>query len=151
MGSGINRLPCGYVQNRVGVGCERLTILMIMEDYVDKLIYLVVGIVYFLIKNSNDRSVDHQPGEDHPANHPSAPTSSVGPPSTWDREAPQAPLTKVPLQRIGLESGSLHPGHTPPAAQTTQQPTDREISRTLCRYSGWKKAVIMSEIIQPRY
>jgi len=124
---------------------------MIMEDYVETLIYLVVGVVYLLIKNSNSRRVDEQQTVDHPSEHSPRPTSSLGPSSTWVEEAQEAPLAKVPLQKIGMESGSPRPRHSSPIARTVQQPTDKKVGRVLRRYSGWKKAVIMGELIQPHH
>ena len=124
----------------------------LIEEYVDELIYLVIGSTYFLVKYFNERDVEDQPTAEQPSSeHPLAPTSSVDPCSTWADEAQEASPVNASLQRTNIENKSPHPEHTPPTTQAIQQPASKKVGHVLRRYSGWKKAVIMSELIQPRY
>jgi len=123
---------------------------MTITDYVETLIYLVV-VVYLLIKKSISRRVVDQPTVDYPSERSPRPTPSLDPSSTWVGEAQEAPSEKVSLQKTGIESRSPRPAPPSPTVQTTQQSTDKKVGHTLRRYRGWKKAIIIGELIQPHY
>jgi hypothetical protein len=106
-----------------------------MEDQFDKLLYLVVGVIYFYLHKAKNRNAEKQTIPDTPSERPSAPTTSTDWENTWGNDAQDAPVRKPLLQTT-----------THPAAQ---QPHGKKIDSVLRRYGGWKKAMIMRELIQP--
>lgn len=120
-----------------------------MEDQFDKVLYLIVGIIYFFLKNSNSRNADTQPVAGKRAKHLPAPTSNTNRPDIWTSEVQEVPIAKKPLLKNKIDEVPPHPGQTPLAKAITQQPTDKKVDRMLRRYSSWKKVMIMSELIRP--
>ncbi len=120
-----------------------------MEDHFDTLLYLIVGIIYLVFNNAKSSNADKKTVIDMPSKHQQAPTAGANWPSTWEGEAHKAPVVKKPLSQTAIKKVSPYPVHHPPLQPTTQQPSGKKIDRVLRRYSGWKKAVIMAELIQP--
>ena len=120
-----------------------------MEDHFDKLLYLVVGLIYFFLKNSNSRNADKPTVTDKPSGQQPAPVARTNWPDTWVDEAQEEPVVKKPLLQTAIKEVSPHPGHAPTTRLAAPQLTDKKIDRVLRRYGGWQKALIMGELIQP--
>jgi len=119
-----------------------------MEDHFDKLLYLVVGIIYFFLNKAKNRDADERPVTDKPSERRPAPTTSTDWADTWRNDAQEAPV-KRPLLQTSIAKVLPSPVHSSTTQPTDQQPRGKKIDRVLRRYSGWKKAMIMGELIQP--
>jgi hypothetical protein len=121
-----------------------------MKDHFDTLIYLVVGVIYLMINNAKSSNDDKKTEVDKPSEHQPAPTSRTNWTSTWEDKAPKAPAARKILSQTVTKKASLHPVHRTTPQLAPQQPPIRKIDSVLCRYSSWKKAVIMVELFHPR-
>jgi hypothetical protein len=123
-----------------------------MEDHFDKLLYLVIGVIYLLFfNNAKSDNASKRTEADEPSEHQPAPTANPNWTNTWENKAPRAPVERKTLPRAVTKKASPYPVHRSTSQLATQQlPPSRKIDRVLHRYSGWKKAVIMAELIQPR-
>jgi hypothetical protein len=117
-----------------------------MEDQFDKLLYLVV--IYFYLHKAKNRNAEKQTIPDTPSERPSAPTTSTDWENTWGNDAQDAPVRK-PLLQTAIAKGPLPPEHNTTTHPAAQQPHGKKIDSVLRRYGGWKKAMIMRELIQP--
>jgi hypothetical protein len=122
-----------------------------MENYFDKqLLYLVVGIIYLIIKNKKSSNGDKKTEVNKPYEHPPAPTTTTNWANTWEDKAPRAPAERTPLSRTITKKTLPHPTHRTTPQPAAQQPPSKKIDRVLHRYGSWKKAVIMVELFHPR-
>jgi hypothetical protein len=119
-----------------------------MEDHFDKLLYLVVGVVYFFLNKAKNRDAGEQPMTDHPPKYRPAPAASTDWENTWASDTQEAPVEKSLLQ-TSIAKRPLLPEHHTATHPAAQKPQGKKIDRVLRRYGGWKKAVIMGELIQP--
>ena len=129
-----------------------------MQDYFNALFsYLVWGIilwrlfsvVYKFIKFLFEPASQHaeQPSAEE---RPTAPLPPVGRPST-DRAPttwPAAPQATPPTQP-GLQAAMTAPLQRMTPQPTAQKRPCKQTDRVLSRYSGWKKAMVIRELIQP--
>lgn len=120
-----------------------------MEDHFDTLLYLIVGVIYLVFNNAKSSNANKKTVIDTPSKHQQAPTAGTHWPDTWEGEAHKAPVVKNPLAPTDIKKVSPYPIHHTPPQPATQQPSGKKIDRVLRRYSSWKKAVIMAELIQP--
>ena len=123
-----------------------------MEDFFVKIFFLIIiSAVPAILRHLKKLDTEEQPAEDRPEDFlpPSASEPNWGdageeaaqevPPNTLYPQATTTPTASSPVHP------KLH--STPQAAsQKTVQP---KIDRVLRRYSGWKKAIIMHELIRP--
>ena len=121
-----------------------------MEDHFDKLIYLVVGIIYFMLNNSKSDNADDKTVIDQPSECQPAPTSSTKWANTWKHEAKNIPGAGGTLSQTVIKKISPNAIRRTPPQLATQQPSSKKIDRVLRRYGSWKKAIIMAELMQPR-
>jgi len=121
-----------------------------MDDRFNMLLYLIIGVIYFFLKRENGHSADQQPADDkHTERQESAPVASTDQSSAWASEARRVPVAKKPLLRDKIERKLLHPGPLRLTKERTKHPTDKKVDRVLRRYDGWKKAIVMGELIRP--
>lgn len=121
-----------------------------MEDHFDTLLYLVVGIIYLIIKKAKSGDDDEKTVVYKPSEHQTATKTRTNWASTWEDKAPRAPAVRKDLSQIVTKQASLYPAHRTTPQLATQQPPSKHIDRVLRRYSSWKKAVIMVELFHPR-
>jgi hypothetical protein len=121
-----------------------------MKDHFDTLIYLVVGVIYLMIKNAKSGNDDQKTVIDKPFEHPPAPKTRTNWANTWEDKAPKVPAARKNLLQPVTKKESLYPAHRATPQLATQQPPGKKIDRVLRRYSSWKKAVIMVEFFHPR-
>lgn len=119
-----------------------------MEDYFDKLLYLVVGFIYFFLGNAKRSNTEKQIAEDRPPRTPTVPAAESDWGNTWEDQTREEPTKKLRWQPIVREALCL-PTQRATTQLANQQWPKQQINRTLHRYGGWKKAVIMSELIRP--
>jgi hypothetical protein len=120
-----------------------------MEDHFDKLLYLVVGVIYLFLNKSKSSTADKKTVIDKPSEHQPSSTASKNWTHTWEDEAPKAPVVKKTLPQTVVKKMSTYPvHHTTPKLAAQQQPS-KKVDRVLRRHSSWKKAIIMVELIQP--
>jgi len=120
-----------------------------MEDHFDKLLYLIVGVIYLFLNNSKSSNADKKTMVGTPSEHQPAPTTDKNWPNTWEEKAPKARGIQKPWTQTVVKEMSPSPvRHTIPQL-ATQQPPSKKTDRVLRRYSNWKKAIIMAELIQP--
>ena len=120
-----------------------------MEDHFDKLLYLVVGVIYFYLHKAKNRNAEKQTIPDTPSERPSAPTTSTDWENTWGNDAQNAPVKKPLRQTAMAAKRPLLPEHNTATYPAAQQLHGKKIDSVLRRYGGWKKAMIMHELIQP--
>ncbi len=122
-----------------------------MEDHFDKLFYLIVGAIYFFLKSSNSRNTDQEPMKSKPFEHQPTPTADTDWSDTWANETQKVPVSRKPLLKTAIKEVLPYPDHASTTRLSTPQPTDRKRDRVLRRYNGWKKAIVMSELIRPYF
>ena len=118
-----------------------------MEDHFDKLLYLIVGLIYFFLNHARSSDTEKQTIEDRPSGPQTVPTTNTDWSNTWEDKTQKAPIRKFRPQPITKKKPSLPVHHTTQLA--TQKQPGQKINHALRRYSGWKKAIIMSELIRP--
>ena len=116
-----------------------------MEDHFNKLLYLVVGVIYFFLKNEKSRNTEKQTVVDRTSGPQPVPAAEANWPNTWDHKTQEAPGGKKSLLQTSIKKVPPHPVHK----TTTQQPRGKKTDRMLRRYGNWQKAIIMGEVIQP--
>ena len=123
-----------------------------MDENFTKLLSLIIGIAYMVFSHSRNRPAE-EPMEDAMPDEdllpPEAPASDWI--EAWE-EVPEASPISTPYPSTTVATPSPAPARAkppsmPPAA--TPPPPQRAVARVLSRYKGWKKAVVMSEIIRP--
>ena len=119
-----------------------------MEDHFDKLLYLIVGIVYLFLNKAKNRDDEKRAMPSQPSEHQPASTASVDGPSTWKDGNSKRP-GRQPLFKTSIEKMPPRPVRNAAAQRATQQLPSKKTGRVLRRYSGWRGAMIMSELIQP--
>lgn len=118
-----------------------------MEDHLDTLLYLLIGILYAIFSASKKFITEESPGERLP---PSTPAPAWQ--DDWDEEVEIVAPTQEEAVQAPLAPPILHaqaipsiPSQDKPLA-VSKQPS---IERFLSRYKGWKRAVIISELLRP--
>jgi hypothetical protein len=120
-----------------------------MEDYFDKLLYLIVGCIYFFLSHTKRSNTEKHTTEDRPAGAPTVPATDADWSSTWEDKTKETPVEKFCLQPVVKEAPSPSVQRTTTQLATQQRP-GQKINRILYRrHGGWKEAVIMSELIRP--
>ena len=118
-----------------------------MEDHLDKILYLIIGIAYMIFSKSKNRNTEQPPEADMPEDllPPAAPATD------WidagEQAVQEAPATTLYPQATRTKA-SPTPVHPKPHNTSQKQPQP-QIKRLLSQYSGWKKAMIMHELIRP--
>jgi hypothetical protein len=118
-----------------------------MEDHFYKILSLFVGLIYLFLNNAKNSNTKKQAIESGPSGLQTVPTNNMNSSNTWKDKTQKAPIRKFRLQPITKKEPSLPVHHTTQLA--TQQRSGQKINHVLRRYSGWKKAIIMSELIRP--
>jgi hypothetical protein len=119
-----------------------------MGDYFDNLIYLVVGIIYLVISNAKNRKEeDKKLVADRPSERLPAPTASTGESGTWRHELQETPVRK-PWLHTSILKVPPRPIHSTTSQPAGRRPSVKKIDRVRYRYGGWKKAIIMGEVIR---
>jgi hypothetical protein len=118
-----------------------------MEDYFDNLIYLVVGIIYLVINKTKNRKEDKKLVADRPSEQRPVPAASTGEPGTWRHELQETPIRKPWLQ-TSIPKVPPYTIHSTTSQPAGQRPSVKKVDRVRCRYGGWKKAIIMGEVIR---
>ncbi len=121
-----------------------------MEDHFDKLIYLVVGVIYFVLNKAKNREADKQPVTDKPSERQPAPIATTDWAHTWSNETQETPV-KRPLLQTSITKGLPRPAHSTNAQLAIPKPGGKKIDHVLSRYGSWQKAMMMGELIQPRF
>jgi secreted Zn-dependent insulinase-like peptidase len=121
-----------------------------MKDHFDTLIYLVVGVIYLMIKNARSGNDDKKTVVDKPLEYQPAPKTRTNWANTWEDKASKAPAARKNLSQTVTEKASLYATQRTTPQLASQQPPSKKIDRVLRRYSSWKKAVIMIELFHPR-
>lgn len=103
-----------------------------MEDGFDKLLYLVISILYAIFTYSKKRTRRESP-ETH------LPPSTTAP--AWEEAVKKETPLPVHYATVKTPSASILPS----APSAAQQPPKKRI---LGRYKGWKKAVVMGEVMR---
>ena len=118
-----------------------------MEDHLKTILYLVGGVIYFLLTNTRGRKAEQPPAEDMPEDllPPAAPAPDWV--DAGEQAVQEAPATTLYPQATGTKA-SPTPVHPKPHNTPQKQPQPK-IERVLSRYSGWKKAMIMHELLRP--
>jgi len=120
-----------------------------MEDHFETLLYLVVGVVYFLINNTKSRDVEKETLPHRPSKHqPTLADDSIDGAKTL-RNDTQETLVAKPLLRTDVKKVLPRAVHSTHAQLATQQFPSPKKERLLYRQNGWRKAIIMGELIQP--
>jgi hypothetical protein len=119
-----------------------------MKDHFDTLLYLVVGAVYLYLKKAKNRNAEKQTIPDTPSEPLPAPTTSTDWRDAWRNDTQEA-LVKKPLLQTAIAKRPLPAEHHTTPHPAAQQPHGKKIDRVLRRYGGWKKAIILGELIQP--
>ncbi|MHA7877540.1 MAG: hypothetical protein ACX93T_01285 [Bacteroidota bacterium] len=125
-----------------------------MEDYFGKLFYLVVGMVYFFVKHLNKHSVDEQPATDTTSERLPNPVSDTELPSTWTgavQAAQQVSAVKKLSSQTAVKREAPDPDQAAVIGRASQKPKNKQASRVLRRYGGWRKAIVMEELIRPYF
>ena len=121
-----------------------------MEDNTGRLLYLFVAIIYWLLQKVGSRKKD-KPTREEVLTPPSpTPAPEVAMDWTvdwapWEEAAEDVPMAPAPTS---MEDEEVPPPTPAPAATSSslQRPAQ---GRILQRYRGWKKAIIMSELLRP--
>src|SRR3569832_1527025 len=123
---------------------------MAMEDYFEKLFYLVLGIIYLLLNKAKNQNSKEETIPDSTLRPRSTPTSKtntgwVGTRKNHARATQKTPRVQTPLTQTTIKKRipSLQENNT--TFPTFQHLPEKIIDRVLCRDSTWQKAVIMGE------
>ncbi len=123
-----------------------------MEDNSSKLLYLVVAGIYYVVKyvvkNATSSTTEEWATTDEPVEPPSQPVPRENWANTWEEKV-RKPPTPAPYLHTPKAMAMARPIAQTMAKPTLQQTSPPKAERLLRRYSGWKKAIIMHEIIQP--
>ena len=120
-----------------------------MGDHFETLLYLVVGVIYFLIKNVKSRDVEKETIPHQPSKHqPTLADDGIDRAKTWRNDTQETPLAK-PFLRTDVKKVLPRVVHSTNAQLATHHPPSKKTERLLYRHSGWRKAIIMGELIQP--
>ncbi len=121
-----------------------------MEDQFDKIFYLVGAIIWYALRKIGSKGYQKPTLEEATA----APASTT---DSWESQTSKAkalqvshPPTHAPITETAIQAA--HPGQNirlPYSFSVNQTTQPKKIDRILSRYSGWKKALVMSEIIHP--
>ena len=116
-----------------------------MEDHLDTILYLVIGIFYVIFSNSKKYVTEGMPEE-------GLPPSPGGP--VWEGDWDEASDITVRNQEEVVQAtpaSFLRTQATDTPTSVKSEPASKTSStkRILSRYTGWKKAMIMSEILRP--
>ena len=114
-----------------------------MEDGLDKLFYLLISIIYAIFSYSKKQARKEPPEVSLPPD-----TTVPNWKDDWDEEvAMTTPAWEEAIQETPA------PIHHPPTVPVQPRPPaarrQPKTERVLGRYSGWKKAAVMSEIMRP--
>lgn len=113
-----------------------------MEEHLDKIVYLIIAFVYTIFSHGRKRDTAVPPAKDG--------AEDLLPPSVpaWGATQEKPATTPYPQATPPALSPVYPQPHSTPkaAAQQQSQPTK---DRVLSRYSGWKRAIVMQEIMRP--
>ena len=111
-----------------------------MEDHFDKILYLIIGILYIIFSHSNKHAPEEQPIEEAEDTLPPLPSAS-----DWGDRWDQRRETTTPVWDKKIEIAPAPNLQPKPALPLKPATTTRRLNR----YNGWKKAIVMSEILRP--
>mmetsp|Transcript_17247 Transcript_17247/g.40010 ORF Transcript_17247/g.40010 Transcript_17247/m.40010 type:complete len:123 (+) Transcript_17247:1441-1809(+) len=120
-----------------------------MEDPSNILYYLVIGVIYLLVKRYNIFHADDQPETEKPAGqYPVPEIRNTERSKTWEN-ALQEESMKRPLHQYTTKEMTPHIVQKTKIRPAKKQTPNKKIDQMLGRYKRWQKAVIMSELMQP--
>ena len=119
-----------------------------MEEYFDKLLYLVVGIIYFALTNVKKQNTEERPATNTPSVPPATPAARTDRVDMQGNQIQYVPQS-APLPQTSIAKTPLCLAHSTSTQSSIQQRPGKKTERIFHQYRGWKKAIIMSELIQP--
>jgi hypothetical protein len=121
-----------------------------MENHLDKLLYLVVGVIYLFLNNAKSRHAEKQTVADEAPESQPATEAHADWLNTWGSEVQETPVVKKPLLQTTTTKRPLLSAHNTTTHPAAQQPLGKKMDHRLRRYGSWQKAIIMGELLQPR-
>ena len=125
---------------------------MPMEDSFFKILCLIIiYAVPAILRHLKKLNTEAQPAEARPEDFPPPLASAPDWGDAWEEAAQEAPANTLyqPAPTPPTAASPVDPKlHSTPQA-TSQKQVQPKIDRVLHRYSGWKKAIIMHELIRP--
>ncbi len=119
---------------------------MPMEDVFVRIFFLMLTLAIPAILNRLKRfGIEEQEAEDRADEDFSPSSASIPAERNTQKEATQ----KIPVTTPPTSPHPLHAKANNAPQLTSQQPVQPKIDRILRRYSGWKKALIIHEIMRP--
>lgn len=121
-----------------------------MEGHFDKLLYLIVGVIYLFLNNAKSRHAEKQTVAKKDAESQPAPAARTNWPDIRNSEVQETLVVKNPSLQTAISKRPLPPEHDTTTHPAAQKPYGKRIYRRLRQYGSWKKAIIMNELLRSR-
>jgi hypothetical protein len=112
---------------------------------------LIVGVIYLFLNNAKSHHAEKQTVANKDSESQPAPAAHTHWPDTRNREVQETLVVKNPSLQNTIAKRLLPPERDTTIHLAAQKPYGKRIDRRLRQYGSWKKAIIMGELLQPRF